>query len=417
MRDRELYKHILGLKAPWTVVDVELDVGGEEVRVHVAAENGTPMPCSECGVAAPRYDHRSRRWRHLDTCQFQTILVADVPRVDCPEHGVRQARVPWAEPNSGFTALFETAAIDWLKEASIAAVARRMRPTWDEIDGIMTRAVKRGLGRRKPEALKRMGVDETSFQKRHEYVTVVTNLDTSKVLYVADDRKTESLAGFYRGLTPGQLAAIEVVAMDMHQPFIKATHAFVPDAERKVAFDKFHVAKHLGDAVDLVRRQEHRALTEKGDHSLKGSKFLWLQNPENIDPTIFESTFKILQAMNLKTSRAWAIKETAMGIWTYRLRAWATNAWTKWFTWVARCRLAPMKAAAATIKNHLAGVLNAIVTRATNAVGESINSKIQKVKRLSCGFRNRERFRNAIYFHCGGLDLYPTAIPVTHTKA
>ena len=114
MRDRELYQHILGLKSLWTVVDLELDVVGELVRVHVAAERGAPLTCSECDVKAPRYDHRRREWRHLDTCQFQTILVADVPRVECPQHGVKQARVLWSEPNSGFTALFEAVVIDWL---------------------------------------------------------------------------------------------------------------------------------------------------------------------------------------------------------------------------------------------------------------------------------------------------------------
>jgi transposase len=212
-------------------------------------------------------------------------------------------------------------------------------------------------------------------------------------------------------------AKIALVTMDMHQPYIKATREFVPDADDKIVFDKFHVAKHLGEGVDLVRRAEHRALPAKGDSTLTGSKFLWLQRPEHIDPTLFESTFKLLRDMNLKTSRAWAMKEVAMGIWHYKSRAWAAKAWKKWFAWVARSRLAPMKAAAATIKNHLTGVLNAIVTRATNAVAESINSKIQKVKRLACGFRNRERFKNAIYFHCGGLDLYPASIPVTHTKA
>jgi transposase len=416
MRDRDLDTQILGIRHTWTITDVKLDVPREEVRVHVEADRSCALGCPECGVEAPRHDHRERQWRHLDTCHFRTILVADVPRVNCPEHGVKQCQVPWAEPHAGFTALFEALAIGWLREASISAVARLLKLTWHEVDGIMWRAVRRGLARRQLRAPSRMGVDETSFQKRHEYVTVVTDLDGSTVLYVADDRKAESLAGFYRSLKPRQRQRIAIVAMAMHQPYIKATRDHLPDADEKIAFDKFHVAQHLGDAVDRVRREEHRLLMAEGDWTFKDSKYLWLQNPDNMSDVHWDSSFKILRESNLKTARAWALKEAAMWVWTYAARGRARRALERWYAWAARSRLEPMKKVAKTIKNHLEGILNAIVSRATNAAGESVNAKIQRVKRLACGFRNRERFRNAIYFHCGGLDLYPVSAGITHTK-
>lgn len=417
MRDRDLYAQILGLQLPWKVVDVQLSVAGEEVKVFVEATPGSAMKCPDCGTDSPTYDHRRREWRHLDTCQFKTTLVADVPRVDCAAHGVKQVKVPWAEPSSGFTALFEAVIIDWLKEASISAVSRLLSVTWDEADGVMQRAVARGLARREPEPVRQIGVDETSFQKRHEYVTVVTNLENSKVVYVADDRKTTSLDGFYEGLTPAMRAKIEIVAIDMHGPFIRSTENHVPDAGRKIVFDKFHVAGHLGDAVDQVRRIEHRELTAEGDMTLAGSKYLWLTNPDNMDIVHWESSFKILRESSLRTSRAWALKEFAMRIWNYRSRGWAKKAWTRWTSWAKRSRLEPMKKVADMITRHLYGILNAIVTGATNATAESINSKIQKVKRLACGFRNRTRFRNAIYFHLGGLHLYPASARITHTDS
>jgi transposase len=224
--------------------------------------------------------------------------------VNCAEHGVQQISVLWAEPNSRFTGLMEAIAIDWLKEASISAVSRQLRLTWDELDGIRTRAVERGLARRQLEAPQRMGVDETSFQKRHEYVTIVIDLDGPTVLHVADDRKAESLTSFYDQLTPEQIEAIEVVAMDMHGPYIKATRESLPDAERKIAFDKFHVAKQLGDAVDKVRRAEHRALIAKDISALKWTKYLWLQHPDSMDEAMWDSTFQILRKANLQTSRA-----------------------------------------------------------------------------------------------------------------
>ena len=145
MRDRELYAQILGIQSPWKVKDVELELDGGEVRVEVTYASGTALRCPCCGKSVTGYDTRRRRWRHLDTCQYRTILIAEVPRVECPEHGVKQIEVPWAEPGSGFTALFERVVIDWLREASIAAVSRRLAMTWDEVDGIMSRAVQRSV--------------------------------------------------------------------------------------------------------------------------------------------------------------------------------------------------------------------------------------------------------------------------------
>ena len=321
-------------------------------------------------------------------------------------------RVPWAEPGSRFTALFEALAIDWLQAASTAAVSRRLGLTWDELDGIQARAVRRGLARRKREVVRRIGVDETSFQKRHEYVTVVCDLERPRVLHVADGRGQEALDGFYEGLDEEQLAGIEAVAMDMWWPYIKATLAHVPGAERKVAFDKFHVVKHLNDAVNDVRKHEHRELRSEGDDRLKGTRYLWLQSPEKMSRSR-RRRFEQLRHANLKVARAWAIKETARDLWGYVRRGWAKKAWGKWLRWVARCRLDPLRKVGQTLKDHLWGILNAIVLRATNAVAESLNAKIQWIKKTACGFRNRQRFRNAIYFHCGGLDLYPR-LP-THT--
>ncbi len=417
MQDRDLYARILGLVDPWEVRDVKLDVAGGEVRVTVAAKSGAPMSCPECGKACPGYDTRERSWRHLDTCQFKTILVADVARVNCAEHGVKQVRVPWAEPGSGFTALMEAVVIDWLRSlASIKAVAQQLRLSWDQVDGIMARAVARGLLRRTTVDVSRLGVDETSFQRRHEYVTIVTDLDGSVVLHVADDRKRESLDVFFRSLTVEQLDAIQVVAMDMWGPFISSASEHVPDADRKIAFDKFHVAGHLGEAVDRVRRREHKTLSELGNDSLKGSRFLWLTNPDNLDAA-GTGALNALHQMNLKTSRAWALKETAMCIWRLVQRGRALKEWTAWLSKAMRSRLEPVKKVARMIRKHLWGIVNAMALRTTNAGSESVNAKVQRVKRTACGFRNRERFRNAILFHLGGLDLYPEHASATHTDS
>lgn len=414
MRDTDLYGQILGVEPPWKVTDVCLRLTKGEVEVLVEHMPSQPLSCPDCGSAASRYDSRRRRWRHLPTCQYKTILVAEVPRVTCAEHGVKTVRVPWSDPGSGFTALFEALIIDWLREASTAAVSRRLDLSWDQVDGVMQRAVRRGLLRRELRVPRRLGVDETSFQKRHEYVTVVADMARGIVQYVADGRGKEALSAYYESFEESERAGIQSVSMDMWGPYISATLRAVPDASAKIAFDKFHVAMHLGQAVDRVRRAENRKLWAEGDGTLKGTKHLWLYHPERLRGER-AVRFEQLVGKALKTSRAWMLKELAMEMWDAGNRREAKKIFDAWYAWAIRSRLEPIKRVARMIKRHLTGVLNAIVLRVTNARLEGINTVIQGLKRVARGFRSRPRFRNAIYFHLGGLDLYPDAF--THSKA
>jgi transposase len=172
-----------------------------------------------------------------------------------------------------------------------------------------------------------------------------------------------------------------------------------------------------GDAVNNVRRAEHRALLRKGDDRLKRTRFLWLMGPDKLNRLDEgdRAHFDELKASTLKVARAWAIKETARGLWGYVRRGWALKAWKRWLVWAFRSQLEPMRKAARVIKNNLWGIVNAVVQHVTNATSESLNARIQWVKKNACGFRNRERFRTAILFHCGGLDLYPR--PLVHTNS
>ncbi len=405
MRDVELYKAILGLTPPWTVVDVTLDVKGQHVTVQVHAGDG-PFPCPECATVVPGYDRKPRRWRHLDTCQFTTWIEAEVPRVECPTHGVKQLPVPWAEPGSQFTALFERFAIDLLRECSVQGGADLLRITWDEAWGIKARAVTRGLARRGHEVVARLGVDEKAVAKRHRYLTVVADLDRSRVLYLAEDRKQESLDGFWPTLTPAQRAGIEAIAMDMWEPYIQSTLAHLDDAPAKLVFDKFHIAKHLHDAVDQVRKAEHRALKQADDYRLTGTKYLWLMRPQAMTAAQ-RVTFRGLQRSDLKVARAWALKERFRQFWAYTYRGAAQTFFARWFWRATHSRLTPMAAVAKLIQRHLPNVLTYLRHRLTNAGLEAVNATIQWVKKTARGFRNVEHFKTAIYFHCGGLDLYP----------
>ncbi len=408
MQDHQLYQRILGIEGPWQVERVDLQLKEGEVHVYLTHEDNREWACAECGVLCPLYDHQpERQWRHLDTCQYRTILHAEPPRSQCPEHGVRVVKLSWAEASSRFTALFEGLAIAWLKHASQKAVGEQLRLSWDEIHGIMERAVERGLARRQAEEIPYLGVDEKAFRKGHKYLTLVNDLTRSRVLYVAEDREQSSLDGFWPTITAEQQASIEAVALDMWDPYVASVRGHLPKAEEKMVFDKFHIAKHLGEAVDRVRRREHKVLKAEGDERLKGTKYDWLRNPASMEGEQ-KREFADLRKSELKTARAWALKETAMDLYDYVYEKPARRHFHWWYNWAVRSRLQPMKEVAAMLKRRFENIITYLRHRITNAASESLNAKIQWIKYTARGFRNKQNFINAIYFHCGSLDLAPS---------
>lgn len=407
MNDRQLYATILGLQEPWVVEEVEVAVGAGEVRVRLAMREGTEVHCPECKKPAPGYDQAAeRRWRHLDTCQYRTVLVARIPRVECPEHGVRQIWVPWSEERSRFTALFEAMAIRLLMETSLSGLCRVMGLSWDEAEGILDRAVTRGLARRANDPVRIVGVDETSFRKGHEYITVVSDLERDRVLWVGDDRKKKTLAAFWSQLPDTQRDGITEIVMDMWEPYIRATLEAVPDADSKIVIDRYHVAHLLGDGVDRVRRAEQSVLRSQGDDRLTGTRFIWIKGPAKRRQSE-ELWIQHLSRAGLKVGRAWALKEAARRLWTYRSRGWALKYFKHWYYWATHSQLKPMIRVAKTMKRYLNWILNYLRNRSTNAGAEAMNAKIQEVKYRARGFRNRANFRRAILFYCGRLDLSP----------
>jgi transposase len=407
MKDTDLYRHLLGLESPWTVARVNLAVKEQRVDVFAEHKKGIAFACPECGRKLAIYDHAEERtWRHLDSCQFATMLHARVPRVECPEHGVKQAGVPWAEPRSRFTLLFERFAIDVLLETDVAGAAKILGLSWDEAHHLQQRAVERGLARKERRLPEYIGVDEKAAAKGHRYLTLVCDLERGTVEHIDQGRTKESLLSYFLPFTLEELAAIKAVAMDMWPAFIETTHDSVPFAADKIVFDRFHVAQHMSKAVDQVRRAEAKELRSDGDERLKGTRYLWLYAKENV-PAERTADFEALRAMNLRTGRAWAIKELLRELWQCADREAAESLFARWYGWASRSRLAPVLEVAKMVKKHLHNVLTYYAHRITNAASEGINSAIQTIKKRAAGYRNMENFKTAIYFHCGGLALHP----------
>jgi transposase len=407
MDDTELYTKLLGITPPWRVTRVAVDMAAARIDVWVEEAPGTPFRCAGCGEARPVYDHTPEQvWRHLDTCQCRTYVHARLPRTTCPTDGVRQIAGPWAEPRSPFTRAYEGHLIDLGQECDVTGVCRLTALSWDAIWGVLTRAVARGLARKPTRLPPRLGIDEKAVRKGHHYETLVVDLDRGTVEAVLDERTQASLEAYYQQCTEEELATIEAIAMDMWEPYILATHTCVPEAGEKIVFDKYHAVRTVTEAVDKVRRAEHKALQAQEDTRLKGTKHLWLWNEERV-PEWRRAEFEALRDAKLKTSRAWAIKEALRPFWGYVYSACAKKYFQAWYFWATHSRLAPIIKAAKTLKTHLPNLLTYFRHGITNATSEAINSKIQMVKLMACGYRNREHYKTAILFHCGGLDLDP----------
>jgi transposase len=398
------YAQLLGLQSPWEVTDVNLDLEHKRVRIRLEHPNGVAVKCPECGCECTIADRApERQWRHLDTMQFETALVAATPRAACVECGVKTIAVPWAGKNSRFTLMFESFALKVIEACGCVEQARELlRIGWDAVQRIMERGVARGLERRKLDQVRYAGIDEKSFRKGHNYVSVLNDLEEARVLEVVEGRTRQSADSLWQTLGGEVLGSIEAVAMDMWEAFMKSTRANVPQA--LIVHDRFHIAGYLTKAVNQVRSREHRKLLAAGDETLTGSKFLWLFSVENITEERWMH-FEQLLKMDLKCAEAWAMKESMRHFWDYKYEGNARKFFTKWLNWVNEHGEEPMKKVGRMLESHLPEVLNYFSHRITNAVSEGLNSKIQAIKSMARGFRGFKNYRVRILFFCGKLNM------------
>jgi transposase len=402
------YRRLLGLEEPWMVESVKLELAAQRVEIRLQAEiKPGGLKCPVCGKDYALYDHApERRWRHLDTMQFETLLVARIPRVNCPEHGVKTIEVPWAGKNSRFTLMFEAFAIRLLQAAeTVGSGAWLLRLDWHSAHQIMERAVQRGLERRQMQRVRLVGIDEKSFGRGQDYISLMSDLEQSRVLEVVPDRTAEACQELWTQLGSEQSQKVEAVSIDMWEPYLKVTAQAAPQAQ--IVHDKFHVAKHLNEAVDQVWRAENRQLHRQGSDLLSGTKHVWLKNPQNWHE-LDRLKFAALRSSGCKVARAWQIKELFREFWSCFDATEAEDFFARWYRWAIRCRLAPVQTVARMLKAHLENLLTYFTYAICNAITEGFNSKIQSLKHAARGFRTFANFRIRILFFCGRLDLYPS---------
>lgn len=404
MDSKELFALAFGLSKPWYVSLNELDPVKRQLEIGIDFERGGTFCCSECGRAGCKaYDTEERSWRHLNFFQFETVLTARVPRTDCPHCGKRPVDVPWARTGSGFTLLFEAFLMAMVPHMPVAAAARLLGEHDTRLWRVIHHYVDEAVAARDDSTVERVGIDETSSRRGHNYISIFVDLDVPRVLFATEGKDRATVARFAQDLAAhgGDPASIKEACIDMSPAFISGIGESLPAAS--LTFDKFHVSKIIGDAVDKTRREERPEHPE-----LKGQRYALLRNPETMtDPQLGFVSDLLLRKTNLKTARAFHLRLAFQDF--YRQPHRHAEAYLKkWCNWATRSRVPAMVAAARTIRNHWNGVLRWFTSRITNGLLEGINSLIQAAKAKARGYRTSRNLIAMVYLIAGRLQFNVT---------
>lgn len=401
MESKDLLSRLLNFGDDWKVIDILVNEHFKEVDIYLEYSNKQGL-CPITNEVSPIYDFReSRRFRHLDLFEYKTYINASIPRVSNKNKAINSIKLSWAGNRASFTYLFESKVIALLKiSKNQTKTADFFDTTFDIIHGIMQRAVERGLKRRDLCGISVLSLDEKSIKNGQSYITILSDPVKKCVLDIIEGRKvddTEELLTWT--LSPSQLDNIDIVTMDMWQPYMKAVEEIMPQAD--IAHDRFHTAKYLNKAVDDVRKQE--IINEE---ILKKTKYIFLKNKENWTE-LQTLKFNEINQINLATSQAWHIKENFKGIYNQGRKEMCLEYFKQWYEDTLESGIKPMIKVADTLLNHLKGIVNSAVIQITNSVAENLNSQIQVVKSIGRGFKNVVGYRNSILFFQGKLLMYP----------
>ena len=363
--------------------------------------------CRECGQVAPRYDRRYERgWRHLPWGRTSVELRYAPWRVECPQCGVRVEQVPWAPAGGRFSEAFEELAAYFAQITNKTEVQRLLWISWETVGAIIDRVVQRRLDPGRLVGLRRIGIDEFSYKKRHRYLTMVVDHDRQRVVWTGEGRSAETLARFFALLGPEGCRTIELATIDLSAAYIKAVRDALPNAE--IVYDRFHVQRLVSDALDHVRRDLVRELGADADEAraVKRTRFVLLMNPWNLSRAQRRKLSEV-QRTNQRLYRAYLLKETLAKALDYRQPRRAERLLRAWLAWASRSRLQPFVRAARTIRQHLTGILAYIRTRLTNGLVEGLNAKIRVVTRRAYGFHSHQALSAMIFLTCGGIQIDP----------
>ena len=373
--------------------------------IHIDRLGGRMLRCGVCRQRCRNVHsvRKAREWRDLSMRKLPLKLRYRPRRVECPRCGLRVEDFPWAEPWARVTTALSNAVARLARELSWQGTARQYGLNWKSVATIVKRAVQYGLRHRKRPPVHVIGIDEVSRRKGQVYLTVVYDLERRVLLWVGDERTEEAVKPFFtKEMGPRRCRTLQVVCMDMWAAYANLVREHAPNAQ--ILFDRFHIVKHLNEAVDAVRRDLWRRLTAKERTTFKGTRWLLLKNPWNLTGNQKERLSTLVQ-WNTPLVRAWYLKEAFQLFWTYKQPWRAKQHLTKWINSAMRSKLQPFKKFAQMLRSHLDGILAWTKARVSNGAVEGMNNKIKSISHRSFGFRTAENFIAAIYHCCAQLPL------------
>ena len=404
MRDTDLFQAALGLSPPWVVSRSEFDADLKQLDLHIDFSPGSRFACASCGAdGCPVHDAREKQWRHLNFFQHKTVLHARVPRTSCEKCGVKQVVPSWARPGSGFTLLFEAFLLAMAKAMPVANVGEIVDEHDTRIWRVLEHYISKAVDALDLSRVTQIAADETSARRGHDYISLFVDIARRKVVFVTDGKDAATVGAFAAFLEKhgGDKNKITDASIDMGAAFIAGVKSNFPNA--KITFDKFHVVKLVNDAVDEVRRGE-----SKNSDWIKGTRYLWLKNLQNLTD---EEKAKLvdLEAANLDTMQAWQMRLNLQDLFKCPSIASARKFLDRWHAWVETSDLKPMIKAARTIMGKADDILRSIASKISNGLLEAINGNVQAAKRKAKGYRSKHNLKLMVYLIAGGvLDQLPT---------
>lgn len=374
--------------------------------VLIQPRSGSRPICPGCGQRRSGYDRQpARRYEFVPLWGLRVVFEYSARRVDCPRCGVLVEKLPWAQGKSRLTEAYVWFLAGWAKRLSWKQVAEAFHSSWDTVFRAVSQAVEWGLAHRSLEGLSAIGIDEVAWQKGYQFLTVVYQLDAGarRLLWIGEHRKAKTLLRFFRWLGSARTAQLSFICSDMWQAYLKVIAKKAGQALH--VLDRFHLVARLNKAVDEVRAQEVRRLKAEGyDPVLTHARWCLLKNPENLTERQEVKLSELLR-YNLRSVRAYLLKEQLQLLWDYLSPYWAGLYLDRWCQQVMRSRLEPLKKVARSLRSHRELILNWFRAKKTISAGvvEGFNNKLKLTTRRAYGFRSYRTAEVALYHALGRL--------------
>ncbi|MGD8900684.1 MAG: ISL3 family transposase [Desulfobacterales bacterium] len=381
---RSLIKDTLSLQGFRVELIVRYSFG---ISVKIVADKRYKPRCGQCGCPGQYRDTRPQRhFKHVPLWGIPVELNYRPRRVFCSHcKGIYVERIPWAAGKRRLTAAFACYLATWAQRLPWIEVARLFQCSWGTVASSVQFVVKYGLENRNLLGLTHIGIDEIARRKGHKYLTNVYDLKTKKLIWSGEGRSEDTLKKFFKYIGPEKASKLQGICCDMWMPYINVIEKKAPKA--LLVFDKFHITRHLMEAVDQVRRSEIAQKGKEHKQLMKHTRYIWLKNPWNLTDKQ-KSKLGSLEKLNLKINRAYLLKEAFRNLWLYKTAGWAHRYLNQWFWWATHSRLQPIRKFAWMIRRHEDNILSYFKLLITNASVEGLNNKAKIISRRAYGFRS-----------------------------